>query len=146
LARDLHDSVTQSLYSLTLFAEAGQRLMRSGEHERVEKYLERLGKTAQDALREMRLLLYELRPLAFQSGRLIEAIQQRLDAVERRAGLSAHLITTSLPPLSSKLEEVICHIALEALIYEEEIADKDIYFAMSADIRWAMSSSRGSKS
>jgi PAS domain S-box-containing protein len=115
LARDLHDSVTQSLYSLTLFAEAGQRLLRSGDHERVEKYLERLGKTAQDALREMRLLLYELRPLAFQSGKLIEALQQRLDAVERRAGLSAHLITTELPPLSPKVEESIYHIGLEAL-------------------------------
>ncbi len=115
LARDLHDSVTQSLYSLTLFAEAGQRLMRSGDHERVEKYLERLGKTAQDALREMRLLLYELRPLAFQSGKLTEALQQRLDAVERRAGLSAHLITSDLPPLSPKIEQGIYHIALEAL-------------------------------
>jgi PAS domain S-box-containing protein len=115
LARDLHDSVTQSLYSLTLFAEAGQRLMRVGDHERVEKYLDRLGKTAQDALREMRLLLYELRPLAFQSGKLIEAIQQRLDAVERRAGLSAHLITTPLPTLTPRLEEGIYHITLEAL-------------------------------
>jgi signal transduction histidine kinase len=115
LARDLHDSVTQSLYSLTLFAEAGQRLMRMGDHERVEKYLERLGKTAQDALREMRLMLYELRPLAFQSGKLIEALQQRLDAVERRAGLSAHLITCTLPPLPPKLEEGIYYIALEAL-------------------------------
>ncbi|MEZ4671626.1 MAG: histidine kinase [Anaerolineae bacterium] len=115
LARDLHDSVTQSLYCLTLFAEAGQRLMRMGDHERVEKYLERLGKTAQDALREMRLLLYELRPLAFHSGELIEAIQQRLDAVERRAGLSAHLITTPLPALAPRLEEGIYHIVLEAL-------------------------------
>jgi PAS domain S-box-containing protein len=115
LARDLHDSVTQSLYCLTLFAEAGQRLMRMGDHERVEKYLERLGKTAQDALREMRLLLYELRPLEFHSGKLIEAIQQRLDAVERRAGLSAHLITTPLPALTPRLEEGIYHIALEAL-------------------------------
>ncbi len=115
LARDLHDSVTQSLYSLTLFAEAGQRLMRVGDHDRVEKYLERLGKTAQDALREMRLLLYELRPLAFQSGKLIEALQQRLDAVERRSGLSAHLITSALPPLPPKLEEGIYYVALEAL-------------------------------
>lgn len=115
LARDLHDSVTQSLYCLTLFAEAGQRLMRMGDHDRVEKYLERLGKTAQDALREMRFLLYELRPLEFHSGKLIEALQQRLDAVERRAGLSAHLITTPLPTLTPQLEEGIYHIALEAL-------------------------------
>lgn len=115
LARDLHDSVTQSLYSLTLFAEAGQRLLRTGDLERVDKYLERLNKTAQDALREMRLLLYELRPLAFESGKLVDTLQQRLDAVERRSGMSAHLITQSLPPLSTKVQDGLYHIILEAL-------------------------------
>jgi PAS domain S-box-containing protein len=115
LARDLHDSVTQSLYSLTLFAEAGHRLLHSGEIERVEKYLERLNQTAQDALKEMRLLLYELRPWALESGKLVETIQHRLDAVERRSGLTAHLITTQLPPLPPRFEDNLYHIMLESL-------------------------------
>jgi signal transduction histidine kinase len=115
LARDLHDSVTQSLYSLTLFAEAGHRLLRSGEIERVDKYLERLNQTAQDALKEMRLLLYELRPWALESGKLVETIQHRLDAVERRSGLTAHLITTPLPALPPRFEDNLYHITLEAL-------------------------------
>ncbi len=115
LARDLHDSVTQSLYSLTLFAEAGQRLLRSGEIERVEKYMDRLSQTAQDALKEMRLLLYELRPWALESGKLVETIQHRLDAVERRSGLTAHLITTPLPTLPPRFEDNLYHITLEAL-------------------------------
>ena len=115
LARDLHDSVTQSLYSLTLFAEAGQRLLRSGEIERVDKYLDRLNQTAQDALKEMRLLLYELRPWALESGKLIETIQHRLDSVERRSGLTAHLITTPLPGLPPRYEDNLYHITLEAL-------------------------------
>ncbi|PJF40509.1 MAG: PAS domain S-box protein [Chloroflexi bacterium] len=115
LARDLHDSVTQSLYSLPLFAEAGQRLLRSGEIDRVENILETLNKTALDALKEMRMLLYELRPLAFQPGKLVETLQERLDAVERRSGLRAHLITTSLPHLPPRVEENLYHIALEAL-------------------------------
>ncbi len=115
LARDLHDSVTQSLYSLTLFAEAGHRLLRSGEIERVDKYLERLNQTAQDALKEMRLLLYELRPWALESGKLVETIQHRLDAVERRSGLTAHLITTPLPALPPRFEDNLYHIMLESL-------------------------------
>lgn len=115
LARDLHDSVTQSLYSLTLFAEAGHRLLRSGEIDRVEKYLERLNQTAQDALKEMRLLLYELRPWALAQGKLVETIQHRLDAVERRSGLTAHLITTPLPPLPPRFEDNLYHIMLESL-------------------------------
>jgi PAS domain S-box-containing protein len=115
LARDLHDSVTQSMYSLTLFAEAGQRLLRSGEIERVDKYLDRLNQTAQDALKEMRLLLYELRPWALESGKLIETIEHRLDSVERRSGLTAHLITTPLPTLPPRYEDNLYHITLEAL-------------------------------
>ena len=106
---------TQSLYSLTLFAEAGHRLLRSGEIERVEKYLERLNQTAQDALKEMRLLLYELRPWALESGKLVETIQHMLDAVERRSGLTAHLTTTPLPSLPPRFEENLYHITLEAL-------------------------------
>jgi len=115
LARDLHDSVTQSLYSLTLFAEAGQRTLQEQQFDRVEQYLERLTMTAQDALKEMRLLLFELRPWDLESGRLIEMIQQRLDVVERRSGITAHLVAGTLPPLSRKLEENIYYIVIEAL-------------------------------
>lgn len=115
LARDMHDSVTQSLYSLTLFAEAGKRLLQAGDLDRVEKYFDRLNQTAQDALKEMRLLLYELRPWVFESGKLVETIQHRLDSVERRSGLTAHLFTTPLPPLPPRIEDNLYHIVLEAL-------------------------------
>ncbi len=62
LARDLHDSVTQSLYSLVLFAEAGKDALHADNQERASSHLERLRDTAQQALKEMRLLIYELRP------------------------------------------------------------------------------------
>ena len=64
LARELHDSVTQSLHSATLMAEAGQRLAGAGDIERARMYLIRLGEISHQALKEMRLLVYELRPLA----------------------------------------------------------------------------------
>ncbi|MFN2286014.1 MAG: GAF domain-containing protein, partial [Anaerolineae bacterium] len=87
LARDLHDSVTQLLYSLTLLAEAGRRLAQSGDLQRVDEALARLGEIGQQAFREMRLLVYELRPLALNRAGLVRALQQRLDTVERRAGI-----------------------------------------------------------
>jgi signal transduction histidine kinase len=46
LARELHDSVTQLLYSLTLLAEAGRRLVGTGSLERAQESLVRLGETA----------------------------------------------------------------------------------------------------
>lgn len=115
LARELHDSVTQSLFSLTLFAEAGQRLVRSGQLQDAEKHLALLNETAQDALKEMRLLVYELRPLVLETGGLIAAIQQRLNAVERRAGITAHLIANQSVELPLRLEEGLYRIIQEAL-------------------------------
>ncbi len=115
LARDLHDSVTQSLYSLTLFAEAGRRLIRAGDLERAEGYLARLGETAQDALKEMRLLVYELRPPALEREGLVGAIQRRLGAVERRTGVKAHLLVDDMIELPASVEEGLYHIAQEAL-------------------------------
>ncbi len=116
LARDLHDSVTQSLFSLTLFAEAGQRLLRSGQTEMAEEHLAWLSQTARDALKEMRLLVYELRPVALQeSGGLVMAIQQRLDAVERRAGIKAQLIVDRPITLPPHVEEGLYRVIQEAL-------------------------------
>lgn len=115
LAYDLHDSVTQSLYSLTLLAEAARRLTRSGELDRAGDYITRLGETAQDALKEMRLLVYKLRPPALEREGLVGAIQQRLGAVERRAGIKAHLIANDTTRLSPPIEEGLYRIAQEAL-------------------------------
>jgi len=115
LARELHDSVTQSLYSLTLLAEAGRRLAGVGDLERVVGYLERLGEISQQALREMRLLVYELRPLVLKREGLAGALQQRLDAVEKRAGVDARLLVDGTIELPTSVEEALYRIAQEAL-------------------------------
>ena len=115
LARELHDSVTQSLYSLTLFAEAGRRLAGSGELEQLTDYLVELGQTAQQALKEMRLLVYQLRPAALDTEGLIGALQQRLDAVEKRTGVEARLILDGIIELPPSLEEELYHLSQEAL-------------------------------
>jgi PAS domain S-box-containing protein len=115
LARDLHDSVTQSLYSLTLLAEATRRLAKAGDLERVENQVARLGETAQQSLKEMRLLVYELRPLPLEQEGLIGALQQRLDAVEKRSGVNARLIVENIDRLPEPIEAALYYIAQEAL-------------------------------
>lgn len=116
LARELHDSVTQSLYSLTLFAEAGRRLAAGDEWERVADYVDRLGDTAQSALREMRLLVYELRPLVLEHEGLVGALRHRLEAVERRAGMQASLTVNGTPEvLPGALEVTLYRVTQEAL-------------------------------
>ncbi|MEM7127462.1 MAG: GAF domain-containing protein [Chloroflexota bacterium] len=115
LARDLHDSVTQSLYSLTLFSEAGQRVMKVGNTLRVSEYLSQLSETARQALKEMRLLLYELRPVVLEQEGLIGALRRRLDAVEKRANISVRYDVTEPIVLPPSTEECLYRIAQEAL-------------------------------
>jgi predicted ATPase/signal transduction histidine kinase len=115
LARELHDSVTQSLFSLTLLAEGWQRMLRSGKMKNVAEPLAELGEIAQQALKEMRLLVYQLRPPTLEQEGLLGALHQRLSAVEKRAGVQAQLIAEDLIELAAPIEEGLYRIAQEAL-------------------------------
>jgi signal transduction histidine kinase len=107
--------VTQSLYSLTLFAEVQRRAADSANLEQVIDYSVRLGQVAQQALKEMRLLVYELRTAALETEGLVGAVQQRLDAVEKRAGVEARLVVEAMVDLPAVVEEGLYRIAQEAL-------------------------------
>jgi len=115
LARDLHDSVTQSLYSATLFAEGGRSLLQQNRISEVNHYLAQLQQITRQALKEMRLLVFELRSSALTGTGLADALQLRLESVEERSGVQTLFKTNSLPNLSLRLEENIYRIAIEAL-------------------------------
>jgi PAS domain S-box-containing protein len=115
LARELHDSIVQSLYTMTLFAEAGVRNANAGDTESGTQYMERIGETSQQVLKEMRLLVFELRPLALEMDGMVGALSQRLDAVERRAGVEARLVFDEPIDLPSRTEEGLYHVTQEAL-------------------------------
>jgi signal transduction histidine kinase len=115
LSRDLHDSVTQLLYSLSLLAEAGREKAARGELNRVREHLTEIGETAQQALREMRLLVHELRPPVLEREGLVVALNRRLDAVERRVGIEAHLLADNWAEVPAPAEEELYYIARETL-------------------------------
>jgi PAS domain S-box-containing protein len=115
LARELHDSVTQSLYSLTLLAEGRRRLIRSGQANNVVETLSEMGEIAQQALKEMRLLVYELRPPMLEEEGLLGALHQRLAAVEKRAGVEVRLLAEDIVEVPPPIEEGLFKIAQEAL-------------------------------
>ena len=115
LARELHDSVTQSLYSLSLLAEGWRRMAETGKLPDAVEPLNELGEIAQQALKEMRLLVHELRPPALQTSGLLGALLQRLNAVEKRAGLEVRLEADDSLELPAEIEETLYRIAQEAL-------------------------------
>lgn len=115
LARELHDSVIQSLYSMTLFATVGQQMAEAGELTNVQSYLSQLGETAQQVLKEMRLLIYDLRPPVLERGGLAGALKQRLNTVEERTGVVTHLLIEGRITLSAPVEAELYRIVQEAL-------------------------------
>ncbi len=115
LARDLHDSVAQTLYGLTLQAEAASRKLTAGQNEAVQAYLAAIQEDAKQTLQETRLLIFELRPPLLESNGLTAALQARLDTVEARSGLAMRLNLQKVGRLSPKTETGLYRIAQEAL-------------------------------
>jgi len=116
LARELHDSVTQSIYSLMLLSSGWESMAHQGTLEDPAESFHQLGKVGQQALKEMRLLIHQLRPDILQEVGLVEALQQRLDRVELRANIEPRLVTNgNLVDLPHEIEDQFFIIAQEAL-------------------------------
>jgi signal transduction histidine kinase len=115
LARDLHDSVNQSLYSLSLFSRAATEAAADGDTARLNLSLSRLGENTLRALREMRLLLYQLRPADLEQQGLKQALETRVSAVEHRVGLQVELAIDDFPQMSPACEIQLYHIVIEAM-------------------------------
>lgn len=116
LARELHDSVTQLIYSLTLQSSGWESMARQGTLADPADSFHRLGVLGQQALREMRLLLHQLRHTTLEEKGIVKALQMRLDAVERRANIDSTLVVQgNLKALPHKIENELFYIAQEAL-------------------------------
>ncbi|MFZ5809652.1 MAG: histidine kinase [Chloroflexota bacterium] len=115
LARELHDSVTQSLYSLMLLTEGWRRTLNGQEKVDIESYLSRIKEISARSLKEMRLLIMELRPPTLDQEGLVGALQKRLDAVEKRVGIKARVMMEEFCDLPIAVEKELYWIAQEAL-------------------------------
>lgn len=114
LARDLHDSVSQQLFSMTLTAQAA-RVQIEKNPARTAAQLERLQETAAAALAEMRALIFQLRPPGLSEQGLIAALQQHVAALGRREGLTVHLEISGEERYARGVEQAIYRIMQEAL-------------------------------
>jgi signal transduction histidine kinase len=115
LSRELHDSVTQSLYGICLYAQAASGQIDLHEIDRARQYINDIQNTAQESLADMRLLIYELRPPVLEKEGLVAAIQSRLTSVEERAGLKSSFDSNLTGRLTPDVEEGLYQIVREAL-------------------------------
>jgi PAS domain S-box-containing protein len=115
LAQELHDSVTQALFSMTITAGAAAMLLERGAPG-VDAKLDELSALARDALAEMRSLIFELRPGSLADEGFIPALRKHVAAVQGRTGLAIRLtVDPELPRLSLGVEDALYRIAQEAL-------------------------------
>lgn len=115
LSQEIHDSVTQSIFSLIFSTQAARREARAGTGRPLEETLEEVEGIARQALKDLRLLLYQLRSPVLHHEGLIEALRYRLEAVEARAGIKTRLLAPPHLDISPDAEEAAYRIGLEAL-------------------------------
>lgn len=114
LARELHDSVTHSLFSITLIAQALPRLMEKDAKAARER-IERLTELGRGALAEMRALIFELRPAALEHEGLASALAKHVAAFESREQITVDLHITGEDRAPARVEEAALRVAQEAL-------------------------------
>ena len=114
LARDLHDAVTQTLFSASLIAEVVPAVWESDQLEG-KQLLQELRQLTRGALAEMRTLLLELRPAALVDTRLDELLQQLGEAVTGRSGLPVMVTMEGECDLPPDVHVAFYRIAQEAL-------------------------------
>jgi signal transduction histidine kinase len=114
LARDLHDSVTQVLFSATLLAEVLPQIWRRDPEQGLLR-LEKLHRLTRGALAEMRTMLLELRPTAVINTPLSNLVAQLTEAITSRSGLKFRLFIEQVPALPEAVHTSFYRIAQEGL-------------------------------
>ncbi|WP_405155603.1 GAF domain-containing sensor histidine kinase [Paenibacillus sp. FSL K6-0108] len=111
LARDLHDSVNQILFSLSLTAKGAESMLSaSPQMHPAAEAMKDIRSLSQEALKEMRALIMQLRPAGLESG-LLSALQE----YGTGQGLQVVVHRTGVRSLPQSIEEGLWRIGQEAL-------------------------------
>ncbi len=115
LARELHDSVSQALYGMSLGAHTIREALESRELEQALASTEYVIALAEAGLVEMRALIFELRPESLESEGLVAALTKHVAVLRVRYKLTVEANLSEEPALSLERKEALYRIAQEAL-------------------------------
>jgi signal transduction histidine kinase len=114
LARELHDSVSQALYGISLGVHTARTLL-DRDPRQVREPLEYVLSLADAALAEMRALIFELRPESLEREGLCGALTQQASRLHARYGLAVSVSLCDEPTLPLKAKQELYRIAQEAM-------------------------------
>jgi signal transduction histidine kinase len=119
LARELHDSVSQALFSMTMETRAAQLLLQRADlpdDGPLGEHLDHLRQLTQGALAEMRTLIFELRPEALQEEGLAAAVRKQAEGMSARTEIEVHLrLPKRRLTLPRDVEEQVYRVVQESL-------------------------------
>ena len=114
MARELHDSVSQKLFGLVLGAESAGTLL-DRDPEAAAEQVARIGELAQEALGELRELIFELRPASLEDEGLAATLRKEVDVLRRVHGRAIELRIAGSADCAPEAEGEVLRIAQEAL-------------------------------
>jgi signal transduction histidine kinase len=115
LARELHDSVSQVLYSMSLGAHTVLDALESEDYEQAHLSTEYIMRLVEAGLTEMRALIFELRPESLETEGLMTALSRQVAVLRARHKLTVEFDLEKEPDLSLEKKEALYRIAQEAL-------------------------------
>lgn len=114
LAREIHDAVSQAVYSLSLFARSAKDALEEGDSDELSVNLEDIEATALRVMHEMRLLLYQLQETR-QDQNIEITLDNRFRNVENRLGIKTTREIETDIFLPSHIHHEVWRIINEAL-------------------------------
>jgi nitrate/nitrite-specific signal transduction histidine kinase len=114
LARELHDAVTQTLFSANLIADVIPRIWKRDPEEGMQN-LEELRQLTRGALAEMRTLLLEMRPESLERSDITALLTQLADAFIGRVRVPVSLKIQGSCMLTHEVKLAFYRVAQEAL-------------------------------
>lgn len=114
LARELHDSVSQVLYSISLWGHSARGFL---EHDpsRINESVDYILSLANIGLSEMRTLIFELRPESLEEVGLICALRKQADSLQARHDIQISTDFCSEPEVELQVKSDLYRVAREAL-------------------------------
>jgi signal transduction histidine kinase len=138
IARELHDAVAQTLFSLRLTAQAAAALVRR-DPDRAIAELDTVTTLATEATNELRQIVAELRPPDLSREGLAATLRARVALLNRVHGASITYADVGCPKLAPKVEEAMLRVAEEALHNALQHARAEhVTVALRGDEHWSI--------
>jgi signal transduction histidine kinase len=120
LAYELHDSIAQSLYSMNLYASATRWALDLNKSEIAKNHLLELQKVSGNAVKDMRLMIFEHNNQLIDGFGIIKAIEARFEVIEAKQGIQTNLTVEGDLVLPNHVECEAYGIIQELLNYLEK--------------------------